>query len=340
VSLEIVGIGDLHFDKLDRVLPGIGNNLIAAEVRKPLDYALKHGVQHVFFYGDLADRAHLSYSGHAAFLRSVLHRKYQDLHKWIILGNHDWADTGHHSLLLLEIFAKHLKNRNLHIITNPTESGLDGVPVRFLPYPSEDTSKRCLNVGHFEVSGSIRDNGKKINSGYDKDHLCLMGHLHTPHKVRRTYFSGTLYQTNFGESLPKSFHHVKVMPDLRHKVVNVPNEPAFKLFNLEVHSRRDLAEISSNKYHLYKLFVQDGVRINPDDLSKYPNVIRINRFKDESDLKVQLDDEWKAVDESPNIFQPEEDLRLFLSSKTVHADLKDRVIKLHDRVVKEFLSQE
>lgn len=337
---EFVGIGDTHFDKLDKVLPGMGNKLIANEVKKPLNYALKHGIQHVVFYGDICERARMSYDAHIWFGEAILNPKYEDLIFWIILGNHDFDEHGRHSLELLEFFSRYMK-RQLKVITRSCEVGIEKVPVNFMPYPDTETSKKHLNIGHFEVNGAIRDNGKVIKDGaHHSKHLSAIGHLHTPHKVGRAYFSGTLYQTNFGEHLPKSFHHIKCLPDLRHKVVDVPNDPAFKLYNLKVFARSDLSKISKDKLHLYKLFVQDGVRLNPEDLSKYENVIRINRFKDEKDLKAQLEDEWKITEEISTVFQPEEDVKHFLQTKKIKVELQDRVLKLHNRAIKKFLSDQ
>jgi hypothetical protein len=126
------------------------------------------------------------------------------------------------------------------------------------------------------------------------------------------------------------------MPDLRHKILDIPNDPAFKLFNLKVFSRKDLKQISKEKLHLYKLFVQDGVKLEPEDLSKHENVIRINRFKDEKDLKAQLEDEWKITEEVSSVFQPEEDVKHFLQSKKIKHKLQERVLRLHKSAIKKF----
>lgn len=309
------------------------------EVRKPLNYALKHGISYVFLYGDICDHARMSYDGHIWFGEVILDDKYKDLIFYTILGNHDMDEKGRHSLEVLEFYARKMK-RNLKILVNSCEVGIEKVPVHFMPYPDINTSSKHLNVGHFEVAGSMRDNGRIVKEGHHSKHLSAVGHLHTPHRVGRTYFSGTLYQTNFGESLPKSFHHFRVLPDLRHKVLDIPNEPAFKLFNLKIFSRKDLHQISKEELYLYKLFVQDGVRINPDDLSKYPNVIRINRFKDEKDLKAQLEDEWKITEEVSSVFQPEEDVKSFLVTKNVKKELQERVMKLHNKTIKKFMATE
>jgi hypothetical protein len=335
--LEGVGIGDLHFDKLERTLPGIGNKAIVKELRKPLNYALKNGIEHAFYYGDIGEYARFSYEALILFMDVLLDPKYEGLYQWIYLGNHDFDEEGRNSLEVLVSLLSLLKRRGIknriRVFTQPEDLEIDDVPVRILPYPHTNTSGKRLNFGHFEVSGAIRDNGRRIKEGVETEHLCLIGHLHTCHKVANSYFSGTLYQTNFGEKLPKSFHHFKVKGDLKHKIINVPNDPEYKLFNLEIYSRKDLEKISDSEKDLYKLFVQDGVKINPDDLTKYKNVIKLNKFKDEKDLKVQLEEEWK-IENVGTVFQPQEDLKELLVTKNVREDLKQRTLKLHKKMLR------
>ena len=335
--LEFVGIGDVHGDKLEKILPGVGNKWICREVRKPLNYALKKGIKHAFFYGDIGEYARWSYEFQMEFKNVLLDPKYKDLNQWLILGNHDWDEKGRHSLEVLvndlSLFKAHGLKLKIKVLTDLTDVEIDGVPVRFLPYPHTKTTGKALNVGHFEVAGSTRDNGRKIKDGVETNHLCVLGHLHTCHRVGNSFYSGTLYQTNFGEYLPKSFHHVKVKDNLKHKVMNVPNDPEYKLLNVEVHSRKDLDQISDNPKVLHKLFVQDGMTIDPRDLEERPNVVKVNRFKDDKDLKTQLEEEWK-IEDVGNVFQPEEDVERFLSERKVEDKVKTRALKIHRRFLK------
>lgn len=340
--LEFVGIGDLHLGKLERIIPGIGNEVVVNETKKCLDYALSNGITNVFFYGDIGDKTRLSYKDHLALLSLLLDPKYAGLKFWIILGNHDFDEHGVNSLQIIRYMVKMLKLKNIRIFVKGEDEKIDGVNVRFMPYPLVETSKKAVNIGHFDAVGAKRDNGRTIKNGegVDTDHFCCVGHLHTPHTVKNMFFSGTLYQTNFGETLPKMFHHVKVLPSLKRKVKYVRNEPAVKLFNLEIYSRKDLNKITKNKNDLYKLFVQDGVKINPDDLSRHKNVIKINRFKDDSDLKVQLEEEWKAVDMEGTVFQPKKDLLSFLKKRNVDKEIVSRTLAINKRILSEFFKGE
>lgn len=338
--LEFVGVGDLHLGKLDKIIPGAGNEIIVAEARKPCNYALKNGITHVIFYGDIGDKARLSYDDHLALISIIFDPRYASLMFWIILGNHDFDEQGRNSLQILEFVIKALKIQNVKIITKPLEEKIEGVRVNFLPYPSRETRAKHVNICHFDAVGAKRDNGRiiKKGEGVETDHFCCVGHLHTPHQVEHMYFSGTLYQTNFGETLPKAFHHVKVKSNMDHRVKYVPNDPAVKLYNQEIYSRKDFTKLSNNKNHLYKLFIHDGVKVKPEDLAEYPNVIKINRFKDDKDLKVQLEEEWKVVDMEGTVFQPEEDLRKFLTTKRVEEDVAKRVLKLNKKILKDFFT--
>lgn len=341
---EFVGVGDLHLGKLERVIPGAGNALVEAEFRKACDYAVRKTIKHVVLYGDIGDKARLSYSDHITLIRVMFDPKYKHLKFWLYLGNHDFDEDGRNSFELFQELLKFLRlleqdiGKRIKIITKPLDTEIDGVKVRFLPYPNRQTSSKRLNFCHFDAVGGKRDNGKliKAGEGVDTDDFCCIGHLHTPHRVRNMFFSGTLYQTNFGESLPKFFHHVRVDENLKRRVKYIRNRPGFTLNNLQIYTRKDLNKISESESDIYKLFVHDGVDIKPDDLKKYPNVIKINRFKDEKDLKVQLEEEWKAVDDIGTVFQPREDVKFFLTTKNVQKSLKRRVLQINDSILKEF----
>ena len=330
--LEGVGIGDLHFDKLNKLFPK-ADDLIVAEVRKALDYAVDRDVHNVFFYGDVGDTARMSYEANLAFWDLLFQDDYRGLRFDVILGNHDFDEHGRHSLELLSWVHRHFGGeRKLRVHTQPSVITMGGVPVQFLPYPYVKTRADCLNVGHFESSGSIRDNGMRISKGVSTKHLSLVGHLHTPHSVNRHYFSGTLYQTNFGESLPKKFHHFKVASDLTHKIKMVPNDPDFKLINLEIWGTKDLKKISPNPLHLYKVYVQEGVIMDETSFAPYPNVVKIIFFKTKGELKTLLEEEWRSAESVTSLYQPKADLKAFLTKRQVEAPLRRRVLELHKQI--------
>lgn len=290
--MEVIGIGDAHLDKLTGLIPDASAKIMKCW-RKVFRYALERGVKHVVFYGDIGDKHRLSDDAQCQVLRTILDPEYRELHLHFILGNHDFAENGAYSLRFLEVIAKSL-DINLSVYTKQEVLKLDGVRFNMLPYPFTDTMKDAVNVIHFEVAGSTRDNGRKIDDGVDNKHFCLAGHLHTPHRVRNTFYSGTLFQTNFGESMPKFFHHAVINSPKDYEVQQVPFKPPWELCNLIVNGASDLKSIREEAHMLYKLFIKDGADIDIDAvLTKYPNVVKHNSFKSKTDLKQQIEEAWE-----------------------------------------------
>ena len=64
--LEFVGIGDMHYDKLNTLFSN-ADELISKELTKPLRYAVDNGIKYAFIYGDLGEKARISYDGNLAF---------------------------------------------------------------------------------------------------------------------------------------------------------------------------------------------------------------------------------------------------------------------------------
>ena len=332
MAFEGLAVGDIHYDKIDRYFPGKGIEYQDAELRKVFDYAANEGLSHVFLMGDVADHPHLSVNAQKSFL-SLLTDYAPKFNIYVILGNHDFADEENNSL---DMFS-HMKRLNLlpdnvHLFDKPEQRKIDGVYFNFLPYPYtevEGAKHSAINLGHFEVAGSIRDNGLKIRHGLDpKDNAYILGHLHTPHDVGKCHYTGTLYQTNFGESLPKSFTRItaKTKGGVPHfKCRRIPNDPAFKLINLTIGSKRDLKLIENNPRYLYKLFVQEGV-----DLSK--STIPDNVFdtigyesKEELDILQTMDLQDVFVDETVNY---EASLKSWLITKGLAKSKLKRALKL------------
>jgi hypothetical protein len=293
--MECIGIGDLHLGKLDNIIPN-ASELIVNSVAKVFNYALEAGVRTIIFYGDVGDKPRLSYESHIALFGLLAVKKYRDLDLHFILGNHDFAEDGTHSLQVLESACAWARTSNLIVHTKQELIDIDGAPFNFLPYPFTNTRKDKVNVGHFEVSGSMRDNGRSISEGIDTKHRTLMGHLHTKHRVRNTYYSGTLYQTNFGESLPKFFHHVKLpkgAPLSELDVECVKFKPPWKLINETITTKNDLQALDHEPLNLYKLFIKEGLDLDINQvLSDYPNVVRHNVFRNKKDLETLITREW------------------------------------------------
>jgi DNA repair exonuclease SbcCD nuclease subunit len=334
--MEYIGIGDLHYDKMDGLVEN-ANDKISASIRKVFKYAVENGVRHVIFYGDLCERYRMSYEAQVSFYQIALDPKYEDLVIHAILGNHDFAETGAHSLEVLKVLAN-LMDKRLRVYTEQKLVKLDGKKFNMMPHPVLETRRDCLNIGHFEMKNSFRDNGRQIGHGFTTAHKCCVGHLHTNHRVRRAHYSGTLYQTNFGESLPKFFHHVRYEDDDPYSVgvESVPFDPPWKLINLQVKSESDLKAIEDDENVLYKLFVHEGLDLDIGDvMAEHPNVVRHNRFANKKELQELIQNEWDFESDSfDNNFDTKDVVGDYLREK---ARLKPKEVKrafsMLDRIV-------
>lgn len=318
--LEFVTLGDLHLDKMYKLYGDKTLELQIKEAEKVFKYAKKKGIKHLIQLGDVAHNPRLTYEAQIA-LQRLLDKYDGHINIYIILGNHDLEMTDVHSCEPLHEMVRSNKYKSVWFFDKPKQMILDGVPVNFLPFPYKEPldDKEAINCAHLERPGAIRDNGSKIVTGGDPDNKSgkwILGHLHTPQVVGNSLYTGTVYQTNFGESLPKSFLHVRAEYNkkknklkTRHKVIEV--DPAFKLFNLKVNSLQDFDTIEDNELYLYKVFIQEDVQVPDNLLSKYPNIVnRINyssetEFEDllmnsspddiKHDIKEGLDERLKGI---------------------------------------------
>ena len=289
--MEFIGIGDLHFRKLDNLIPEASSK-IAQCLHRVFGYALNQGVRNILFYGDVCETPRLDYASEVALYSVLLNPRYRDLSIRFILGNHDFAEDGTHSLEVMKVIAKEC-SVNFKVYTQPTKVRIEDERFKMLPYPFTDTEKDCVNVGHFEIKGSMRDNGRVIDEGVETPHHGVMGHLHTNHRVGQMHYSGTLYQTNFGETEPKFFHHCKVV-DGKLKVNNVAFKPPWILRNLKVNTPEDVEQLEQDDTILYKLFIKNGLDVDLESLmTKFPNIVKTNVFKTKQELKLMLSDGWK-----------------------------------------------
>lgn len=298
-SLRAVGIGDLHFDgKLRKFIPNL-NDVIAAEVNVVLAYARRNGIKNIFYYGDICDVPHMSTE--ATVLLLSIFCDHLDLNHYLITGNHDYEDVNVNSLQVLNHLCTLGKLPNVRIMDSPkTLFREQGTPVRFLPWPHFSVKEDCLNVLHVETNGSSFESGGAIASERDTDYHCVAGHLHGRQTVgpnKNIHFSGTLYQTNFGEHAQKYFHDI-TWDGASAKVKCVPHVPEYTLVNLIVSSVSDLDKISDNPKTLYKVFVKSGVDINVDTFHTRPNVVKINSFKNRKELNELIAEELILNDAS------------------------------------------
>lgn len=291
--LNFVGCGDLHLDgKLRKYLPNL-NSLILDEVQRVLSYAKRNGVKLVVFYGDICETPNMSDEARRLLLALLMNNP--NFKFVFLLGNHDTENSEVHSMQMFVDMIRFGMLSHVTVIEKPTTIFKNtGTPLRLLPWPSLDTKADCMNVIHEEVANAVWDGGRAVHSTHKvpKSHVCVAGHLHTPQRVGSVDYSGTLYQTSFGEKAKKFFHHVTWNSEEESPVIKrVPHVAAFKLINLVIESHKDLSLIEDNPMFLYKVFVQTEVALEAETFSSRPNVVKVNSFKTKTELETLLTNE-------------------------------------------------
>lgn len=330
--MECVGIGDLHLTDVEG-RGGLSNYIeksdfyVMSEVSRVVKWAIEHHLSTVVFYGDVCESPRMSYEGQIAFRQLIV--RYPQIQFVVYLGNHDKqareSDVGH-SLQLIQLF----NLPNLKIIVTDTIIKIDGQKVKVCPWPSTDFDARMLNFGHVEVYKSKTDTGRAMEDeklSKSKAVVC-MGHLHTPHRVRNTYYSGTLYQTNFGEPLPKGFHHIKWNSADDYEIIDVPFVPRYKLHNCVIETEEDVAALPDSKFDLIKLVVKDGADVTVPERS---NIVMTKVFKTKSDLVSILTEDLTAGAELD--FKTSDFFTQWLTEQSVPLSLKKRARALRKEIL-------
>lgn len=318
--LDALAIGDIHLDKLSNLFPDNHLELQSFELDKAMHYAIKEGIKHVFFLGDVCENSRMSSDAEEVFMR-FLGKWDGKLNSYFILGNHDWDEVGVHSLRPFVTMYEMGLFKTTHVLAKPEVRKIDGVKVNFQSYPGTTSYRDHVNIGHFEVSGSTRDNGRKIGKATDvrSKHLWIMGHLHTPHTVGDVWYSGTLYQMNFGESLPKGFMRVRAkMKDgaLKYKVDRVKNDPRFKLINVRAESKKDLRVLDDNPLNRFRLIVKEGFDVPEDIMERYPNIVKREGYATKEEFESVVQEAFLEIKKQTIMLPPmEEMLTKFLVSK-------------------------
>ena len=259
MGFEAVGIGDLHLTNsagrggLSSLIEE-SDAMVGQSVDRVLEYASRHGIRHVIFYGDICEGPRMSYGAVLELIRILR----QDFEFHLILGNHDLFSedpSAGHSLQIVEQFGL----QNVNIYTKPTRRRIDGARINFLPWPHASFIDGVLNVAHVDVDGSRTDSGRANRNESRSDALAVVGHIHTSQKIRNTYYSGTLYQTNFGESGEKFFHHL-AHEDGDWSIRLIPFAPEYRLHDVRPESPTELSGLSGGEHDLYKITATNEIR--------------------------------------------------------------------------------
>lgn len=336
MACEFLGIGDLHLtDHL-----GTGglakyiedhDRMVESEVMRVLAYGEKKGVKHIIFYGDIFENPRGSYPGMQALSR-ILTTPGFEFH--VILGNHDMIgrtpEVGH-ALEVVQEFKSAMKP-NVHFYFKGADVVLDGAPFRFLPFPKRKFHSKALNVCHIDVYGAISDNGREIlNEDRDKsNNLVVAGHIHTNQRIRNTYYSGTLYQTCFGEGQSKFFHHGTFKNVDDYEITSIPFKPKYKLHTITVEDKSDLPR-DLDSTDLVKLVLKDGSMITSDDY-RHLNVVVVRSFQSKAQLASVLTEDMPTNGIDTKI-STKEFFDVWVGGLDVEDDLKSRIVSTRKRIL-------
>lgn len=324
--MDMICIGDLHLtsqtgkgalsayiDKPDA--------MVASLVRQCLRYARKKHIKHVVFLGDICEKTRMSYEAMRELLK-ILHHPF---HFHFILGNHDLYSEDPslgHSLELIQ----DLNLENVSIYTVPTKVDIEGASVNFLPWPHSTFDKDSLNIAHVDVKGAKTDSGREVVDGTSSSAYAVVGHIHTRHRVRNTFYPGTLYQTNFGEHPDKFFAHVS--NDDGWEVDMIPVAPRCMLTTVMVESAADLESV--NPDHLIKLILMPGSKVSASDYN-HLNVVKIRAATNEKEVALAKLEELSEGSEIE--FSSIEFFQEWLDSRSIPSTVKARALELRREIL-------
>lgn len=332
--LEFIGIGDLHLDgPLKKYVPNL-NQIICDEVFSTVLYGRQKGIENFFLYGDIAHKPDLSSSAIFALIDLVqrLSLRAKGSNFYVIHGNHDVLNAEHNSFNALRNMVAGSKMNNIHLLSEQTDVEIDDVPVRFLPWPNAKVSSRALNVAHVEVSGSKMDTGRASHTelSFGKA-LVVAGHLHTAQVIGKTHYSGTLYQTTFGESMPKYFHHGVVDENLKHKISLVKRKPLLRLHNVYVEDEEDIEKIPQDTGDLCKVYVNTKSKLTEGKISRIPSVVEVKTVSSSKEVEAFVQEDVMLTEEALS-FSHEALLNDWLNSANVNKDEKAAALAEFERL--------
>lgn len=339
--MDAIGIGDLHLTSASgagawsKYYPGNSDEAILNEAQKAVDYAKDRGIENIFIYGDVCDAPKMSYQAHIALMHFFTRN--QDCKFYIILGNHEMltADSSMHALSLFQAFGNY---PNVQIFDRMADVNVDGAAVRFLPFPHADFAPNALNVCHVDVAGSTMDSGVASKSSIEPgNNIIVAGHIHTSGRVKNCFYSGTMIQTNFGESLRKYFHKIHFNSVDDYDIELIPTHPHLRLRTGIIHSKADLEKIleepKQKKIDAWRLIIADGADITAEDYASL-NVVQVKSFSSKKDLQELAAGTIDYV--STDDIRPEDVFMQLLDARDdLDDEMKQQIIAVRQRVLKE-----
>lgn len=333
----MIGIGDPHFDgKLAEHIPNF-NDVIGTEIRTVLMQARRKGASLVLLYGDICERSVLSDDARRVLL--TLFKEFEDLMFIMWRGNHDTLgpqETEPCSLDPFHVLIDLGYLKNVRVVRHAPKDFFTNsdTPIRVLPWPYADTNADLINFMHVEAAGATWETGRPVEEGYAKNHLCCVGHIHTAQKVRNCHYSGTLYQTTFGEAPEKYYHDILWTGDPKtSKVKLIPHAPKYLLKNAVIRSHEEFTTLKREIQDapdttLWKIFINSKKVILPvNAFDNLPTVIKHTPYKTKEELVTKINEELALEDRSSSVYQDTDAaLNVWMKRNGIDAELQGRVL--------------
>lgn len=285
--MRCVVTSDWHLGGMQKVLPNPVQSMIH-EIHKPFRYAIENGIDNVFVPGDISDTERLDEHTFIQLV-SLLLTYDKHLYTYYIRGNHDIAHKYRTSLDVLQFMSDKKFFKRFKVFKTAELIYVDDVPIKMIPFPEKEVdNESALIFAHVESPGAVGDNGRMLKCKKDQVHrvkgdFLVSGHIHKYQylKSSRTLYCGSLYQKNFGESLPKGFLDLNVSYSKGQLLVEhdfIPNQPEFLLKTIHIRSMNDWEKIQNDPTIRYKVLVErnSGIIVPKNMLRDYTNIVYLN----------------------------------------------------------------
>lgn len=316
--MSVLLVGDLHVDKLSRIIPDFTDLVMKTLTNTVKDIQERHSIDTVVIAGDIFDSA---FPSQHSIVTTLKHLTRIDAKVMLLLGNHDYADNEQHSLMVAK-WVESTKSSNLSVIDEPTTIVSDDHKYLALPHPYVQPLPKgyTAGIGHFAVNGAKADNGFKVRSKHCPKGKWILGDFHTPQAGRANSchfeYIGSLTQLAWNEGKKK---RVLVLED--GDTVSVPVKQLYSLNKVTVSDEGDLPDTSHKRryYHLQtnEFFLPAGY------LNDNPTVLKVSALSKQKDKRASV-----LLENNEYTLDPLKRLPDFLRSKKVGESVVERAVEL------------
>ena len=290
-------------------------------------YCFKREIKQIIHLGDFFDnRKSLNTKTQHQAHRIAKVLGFQDLHTYIIVGNHDCYYKNQIHPNTLELFKEY---DHITVIDKPTK--LDDILLVPWGQPDVDSQGAKYCMGHFDINGFYMNDSYKCKSGFDRSvfkdfDLTLSGHFHTPSSNHNIRYLGAPYGQTFHDADGiRGFH---VFDEGKIEFIEYTKAPKFVKIKTTAEPL-DPDKIEGNIVRI--IFTDDfgttrNQEIIDNILEHKPFLYSVNYANIESE-EGETDDEVKIMDSKEQIVNSYIDANAFPTNINI-ATLKAMFIKL------------